>query len=160
MEMWESIYDGYQVSNLGRVRSLKGYKEKILTPRERKGYLLVELWVNGRPIYPSVHRLVASAFVQNPDNKPHINHVNGDKTDNRATNLEWCTPSENQRHRFNVLKKCGRVAEVICMETKTKYASVKEASLLTNIDNSAIVRCCKRKAKTAGGFHWMYAREG
>lgn len=160
MEIWKTIYDGYQVSNLGRVKSLKNGVEKILKHRQRKGYYLVQLYIEGRKIYPSVHKLVALAFVPNLENKPDINHLNGNKADNRALNLEWCTKSENQIHSVYVLKRGIRTTPVLCLETNEEYRSIQEAGELNNTDCSAIVRCCKGKAETAGGFHWKYAEVG
>lgn len=103
MEIWKPIVginDKYEVSNLGRVRSL-GYKTPLIfKPRFylRSEYLLVRLTVDGKRKYFSIHRLVAEAFIPNPDNKPCVNHINGIKTDNRVKNLEWVTRSENQYH--------------------------------------------------------------
>ena len=110
-EQWKDIkgYEGiYQVSTLGRVRRLAGGIEtergnRYLPGRMKKavlvdGYLYYSLYINDVEERCAAHRLVAAAFIPNPENKPHINHLNGDKTDNRAENLEWCTRSENMRH--------------------------------------------------------------
>lgn len=162
MEVWKEIFDGYQVSNRGMVRSTKGSATKYLALRHNKGYLQVHLWVDGRSIYPFVHRLVADAFIPKVDGKTQVNHINGEKTDNCVENLEWCTNSENQRHRFSVLKQDGgrKSIPVRCIETKIVYPSVKEASATNYVDSSSIVRCCKGKAGTAGGYHWEYASKG
>lgn len=112
MEIWKNIasYEGkYQVSNLGRVKSLprivvqtnkKTYpiKERILTlSKETNGYIGVTLNDNGKKRF-LVHRLVAQAFLCNPLNLPQVNHKDLDKTNNKADNLEWMTKSENQIH--------------------------------------------------------------
>lgn len=104
-EIWRSI-EGYRnlykVSNHGRVKSLgnkKTRKEKILSfLKTEKGYLVVGLSKNGKSNRFKVHRLVATAFIPNPENKPEVNHVKGIKSDNRAWTLEWCTEEENEIH--------------------------------------------------------------
>lgn len=95
MELWKEIigFDGYKVSNRGRIRGNSG---RIINMRiEKDGYVDVSLWKNRRKVRARVHRLVAIAFLPNPENKPQINHKNGIRTDNRLSNLEWCTHLEN-----------------------------------------------------------------
>lgn len=117
MELWNKVagYNNcYLVSNLGNVKSItrtdcrgRFRRGRILKPNRLKdGYEQVGLYVNGKCKYVKVHRLVAEAFVDNPDAKPEVNHKNGIRHDNRADNLEWVTKSENLRHSFRVL---GRV---------------------------------------------------
>jgi hypothetical protein len=105
MEIWKDIkdYEGlYQVSNLGKVKSLKFGKEKILKPgKSKKGYLAVVLCDNTIRKTFKVHRLIALTFIDNLHNKPQINHINGIKLDNRVDNLEWCTNGENGKHAFD-----------------------------------------------------------
>lgn len=100
-EIWVSVkgYDGlYQVSNLGRIRRIHG---KVLSPKPGKlGYKIVALHMNGYAKKYLVHRLVAEAFIPNTDNKPYVNHIDGDKSNNVVTNLEWVTPSENSKHSY------------------------------------------------------------
>lgn len=111
MEIWKDIagYEGlYQVSNLGRVKSLERdtkrarpqhIQERILKQRNGE-YLMVYLADAGKYEARLVHRLVAQAFISNPDNKPIVNHIDGNKYNNRADNLEWCTHKENVIHAF------------------------------------------------------------
>ena len=113
-EIWKDIkgYEGlYQVSNLGRVKSLERYDsynkkvdEKILKTKENLGYIYVNLHKNGIQKGYKVHRLVAEAFIPNPDNKPCIDHINTIVTDNRVENLRWCTYSENNRNPITMTK--------------------------------------------------------
>src|SRR5690606_28733657 len=108
-EVWKDVkgYEGfYQVSNLGRVKSLERHvpngdntfrvvKERYLkTNKKTNEYIKVNL--SGKSF--RVHRLVATAFIGNPNNYPEVNHINGDKTDNNVTNLEWCSSSYNMKH--------------------------------------------------------------
>jgi hypothetical protein len=97
-------FPGYEVSETGEIFSRRG---KLTGAKDRNGYIRICLRKDGKNCHEYAHRLVAKAFIENPQNKPHINHKNGVKDDNRVENLEWCTSSENQRHRYSVLKKYG-----------------------------------------------------
>lgn len=114
MELWKPIigYEGlYEISNLGNVKSLKkGFKkEKILKNRcDESEYVRVDLRLNGKSKTIRTHRLVATHFIPNIYNKPQVNHINGNKSDNRVENLEWVSSIENQCHRYIKTKRASK----------------------------------------------------
>lgn len=100
-EQWKPVpdYEGYEVSNFGRVKSFHKGKQRILKPQVfSKGYLHVMLCKASKQKWISIHRLVAICFILNPLNKPQVNHIDGHPLNCHVSNLEWCTPAENQRH--------------------------------------------------------------
>lgn len=180
-EKWKDIqgYEGkYQVSNYGRIKSLSrkisngtGYymsKEKILKGHViTNGYVQVELQGKGMLI----HRLVAETFIENPYNKPQVNHIDGNKTNNIVTNLEWVTNGENQIHAYkNGLnkhsEKAGRKPKKVCqIDLKTGkvikiYNSIAEARKSLGLKKDNISSVCKNKRKSCGGYGWRYYNEG
>lgn len=153
-ETWKRIdgFERYAVSSLGRVKRCA--TGRILHQCNSAGYKTVMLFFDGKTKKRrSVHRLVAEAFLDNPDCLPEVNHKDGNKSNNCADNLEWCTRSENQQHRRSVLKKGLR--PVKCVETGTVYESVKLAATINNSFIPNIVRACQ-KGSTAVGLHWQY----
>lgn len=186
MEEWKDIkdYEGlYQISNLGRIKSLKRYKknhsktqmieEKILLPHStRTGYICVCLCKDAKPKQKTIHRLVAEAFIPNPENKEEVNHIDGDKTNNRVENLEWCTRCENIQHSFkNGFHKLSseRIEKLMksCIKKVNQYSkqgefiktweSIAQAGRELNINHASISACCKGKLKTSGKYIWEYA---
>ena len=104
-ELWKSVkgFTDYKVSNQGKVKSFKLNTEKILKQcNDKKEYLLVKLSKSRNSKTKTVHRLVATAFIPNPDNKPQVNHKDGNKQNNCVDNLEWVTQSENDIHAFKI----------------------------------------------------------
>lgn len=104
-EIWRPIKryeDFYHVSNYGRVKSFHKGKVRILKPQDnRNGYLFIGIAINSETKYCLIHRLVAQAFIPNPQGKPEVNHCDGHKLNNHVSNLEWCTASENRQHAYD-----------------------------------------------------------
>ena len=168
-EIWKDIkrYEGlYQISNLGRVRSLSHYVlcknnrtihfcGKILSlSATRGGYLCVVLCKNGIPKTYRVNRLVAEEFVLNPKHRLIVDHIDGDRTNNYASNLRWVTHLENMN---NPITKYKRAKTVLQIENNTIiniYPSVNEAKKITGICHIRSV--CLKKRKTAGGYKWKF----
>ena len=161
METWKAIagYEGlYQVSNLGRVKSINYNhtgKEKILKPRKNTcGYLHVCLYKDGQKKMSLVHRLIAEAFIPNPNNLETVNHKDEVKTNNVASNLEWMSRGDNKRYSAN---KSAKMFDKSTGELLATFPSTHEAERVTGIANSNISKCCLGKRKSVGGYIWRYA---
>lgn len=103
-EFWKEIegFDNYQISNLGRVKNIKF--DRLVKPLlDNRGYIMVNLYKNGKMKRLSLHRLIAIAFIPNPENKPCIDHINTDRSDNRIENLRWCTQKENHNNPLSLM---------------------------------------------------------
>lgn len=172
-EEWRPVvgYEGrYEVSNLGRIRSVTrtfmhsgsygGYRtthSRILKPIGLEGqYQNVNLGINNKV---RVHRIVAMAFIPNPENKKCIDHINGDKHDNRASNLRWCTHYENNNNantkknaRYPIMQIDPKTDEVIKI-----WESVSEMRKQLGIYNTHLV--CQGKRRIMGGYKWKYAEK-
>lgn len=161
VEIWKDIpeYEGlYQVSNLGNVKSLFRNKERILKPGIINGYYQVNLRkINSNKWY-RIHRLVASVFIPNHDNKPHVDHINGIRNDNRSENLRWCTQKENNSFPLILSKKYKPVLQINkdTGDIINEFPSIKEAANVLNINHSDIITCCKGRIKTSHGYIWKY----
>lgn len=134
---------------------------------DQKGYTRVFLCNNGKVFSKRVHRLVASAFIPNPKNKPQINHKNGNKEDNSVENLEWVTNSENQKHKYSILGSkrpkplSGKTGTRFILQLKNGHLlrvfyGSRTAGKVTGISDASIRLCCQGKREQAGGFQWRY----
>ena len=193
MEKWKPIkgFEGlYEVSNKGRIKSMKRYvpnrsgkmlvEEKILSlAHDNKGYYRVSLCREGKQFPKKVHRIVAEAFVDNPNNKPQVNHINGIKDDNRAENLEWVTNAENQIHANRSGLRRSPKGEthyaygtdhpnnkaVIQYDDEgnfiAEYHSLAEAARSVGAsDYSCISHCCRGVIQHSFGYRWKYKKQG
>lgn len=182
-EEWKFIDDyenKYQISNFGNIRSL--YKERngkkifrtknLKWSKDSKQYLSTRLCLNGVMSSPvRAHRLVAKYFIPNPDGLPQINHIDGDKANNKVDNLEWCDNRYNalhsQEHGLNpCLQKLSKNFNARCVEKYTldnvyicTYNCLKEAAMDCGLkDTSRIIDACKNPNHTSGGYKWKYKK--
>ena len=162
--MWKKfIYEGietdYSVSTEGEVR--KDTTNYILSQSSQQDYKFVTLLINGQQKRMRVHRMVAMTFIENPDNKPYVNHINGIRYDNNVENLEWVTQSENIQHAVRTgLMQNGRKKAVIQYnlngDRMATFESASEAARQTGGSQSKITMCCKRQRETANDYQWRY----
>lgn len=182
-EIWKSIkeYDiEYLISNYGNIispehdvidkRGIKQhFKERQIKPvLHSTGYLIVTFRKQGKKISVRVHKLVAELFVENPYNKPIVDHIDGNKTNNNALNLRWVTNSENLRNENTYYNFKEKVTKARKSEIKpvyqldddynviNKFESVEEAAKFVNCTAPLIRKCCKIKHYKGKGFHWSY----
>ena len=182
-EIWKDIpgYEGmYQVSNYGRVMSLRYHQTKfpkILKPNLTGEYAYVNLSINNKYHSIKIHRAVAICFIPNPENKPFVNHKDGNKFNNHVDNLEWVTAAENMAHAkyvlgINVLK--GRsfggsnfskeVEQYIVAKDGAEYllavyTSIKSAAFVNGMNPSSIKECLSGKIGESHGYIWRYRKK-
>jgi hypothetical protein len=176
IEIWKDIqgYEGlYQVSSLGRIRSNKGIRKQSVSNR---GYMLVGLCRYNVPKTYLVHRIVAKAFIANVQNKPEINHIDGNKQNNSIKNLEWVSRKENEQHSFHVL---NHPMPIVTQKYKGKYGkehnrsrvvlqysqngeyirqwdSLMDIERQLGIPHGNVSHCCAGKVHSAGNFIFKY----
>lgn len=189
-EEWRPVvgYEGsYEVSSMGTIRSLdrinsrgSWIKGRLMKPyMNQYGYMKVKLRIKGEQTGYSVHRLVAQAFITNPDDKPQVNHINENKTDNRVSNLEWVTIRENAVHGTRIqritantdyVKRVANTDYVLIARKQAKavtathlrsgevlyFPSMREAQR-NGFNSSAVSKCCKGERAYHKGYVWEYA---
>lgn len=173
IEIWEPVNNyekQYEVSNFGRIRSLprNTTSGKIINPIKTESGLWVSLRNSGNDTKQLIHRLVAKSFIENPENKPQINHIDGNRWNNFVGNLEWVTNSENVKHSHDYLNRVytaygenHKNSKTVSQYTKSgiylnTFGSVNEASRQLNISFENIASCARGKRKSAGNFIWKY----
>lgn len=173
-EIWKEIkgYEElYQVSNLGRVKSLdrvisnRNYKGKLLKSSKTKGgYLQVSLWKENKLKRCYIHRLVAEAFLPNPLNLPCVNHKDENKTNNHVENLEWCSYEYNNRYGTRtekITKTMNKPVLQLRMDGSLVrvWPSVREVERQLHFNKTSISRCCNKKPHCHSSYHfkWCYA---
>lgn len=168
MEVWKEVlgYDQlYEVSNMGRVRTRfvkgKGYTKDyiILNPLDNgNGYLRFNWRSNNKQRTIYLHRLVAELFVDNPRHLTEINHLDENKHNNCANNLEWCTHKENCQYGTRNIRVAEKTRKkVLCVETGQIFSSMKDAAIYLNVGNTAISNCLNGRSETCCNYHWRYA---
>lgn len=186
-EVWKDIkgYEGlYKVSNTGKVKSFQRNREKFLSDKYyENGYLRASLSKNKKKKKVLIHRLVAETFIPNPENKPEVNHIDGNKRNNNVSNLEWCTRCENvnhawetglnEEHREKLSKTAYKTVNKYKLWEKNRkpviqmdldgnfireFGSAQEASEYYGIKRlwNSISACCTGRRKTANGYKWKF----
>lgn len=185
MEIWKDVKgtdSNYQISNEGRVKSIdrviqtsnnsRHYETHMLKPYlNTAGYWMVTIKINGEWKKCRVHRLLAEAWIPNPDNKPCIDHINGNRSDNRIENLRWCTYKENsnfaiahdrlvESHSNQTNEQLMKTVQQFTLEGElvAEYKSSKEAADAVGCTRNAITKACRNNEKVKG-YVWKYKEE-
>ena len=150
----EGFEGEYAVTKDGRVWSYR--TKKFLKPKvDSQGYLSVNLSRKGKKFSRTIHRLVATAYIPNPNNLPQVGHLDEIRTHSWADNLCWCTASENINYGTRNKKVSKKMSTpVLCVELETVFPSIKIAAKELQLDASHICKCCKNTNRRTGGYHF------
>ncbi len=154
-------FEKYEVSNLGKVRNIKS--GRVLKPfLTKNGYLMHLLYENNKhkQKHLYLHRIIATAFIDNPGEKTQVNHIDENKTNNDLSNLEWCTVKENNIHGTRTKRVAEKLSQKVIQldlndNVLNEFESMKQAERETGIPNGNISSCCNGRTKSAGGYKWM-----
>ena len=164
-EIWKDVvgYEGlYQVSNLGKIRSTRCELRQQVSNR---GYFTVNLYKERKQRRKTVHRIVAEAFIPNPLSHSQINHIDENKKNNSVSNLEWCSPSENnlkyhQNHPGSKRrgKRKGKKVLQISLNGNVvrEWDNARQVFIETGMSDWSVSQCCRGVWKTAYGYKWQY----
>lgn len=169
-EIWKDIqgYEGlYQISNLGRIKSLykRGNRPPLIIRQPiKRGYYQVGLRNKRTRKFFQVHRLVAQAFIPNPENLPQINHKDENKLNNVVENLEWCSVSYNNAYGTRLSRVAEKTGKPVMQYTLDgefikEYPSLSEAARQTKSRLSGISMCCAKKYSNSNGYLWIYKNQ-
>ena len=151
-------FNNYEVSNLGKVRNIKS--GRILKPfLTKKGYLMHLLYKNNKQNHLLLHRIIATAFIDNPEEKPQVNHIDENKLNNDLSNLEWCTVRENNIHGTRIKRIAEKLSKKVIQldlndNVLNEFESMHQAEQETGVFATSISACCNGKRKSAGRFKW------
>ena len=151
-------FEKYEVSNLGKVRNIKN--GRILKPKlHRDGYLTYGLYENNKQKNLLLHRIIATAFIDNPEGKPCVNHIDENKLNNDLSNLEWCSVRENNMHGTRTKRAAEKLSQKVIQldlndNVLNEFKSMKQAERETGTSVGNISSCCDGERKSAGGYKW------
>ena len=150
-------YEGiYAADESGQVWSYR--RKKFLKPfMSNTGYLQVGLCKDGKSKTCLLHRLIAETLLPNPENKPQVHHIDGDRTNSALSNLQWTTPEENNNDELHKQRCSTRSKKVYFVELEKEFNSMTEAAREIGVSSSRISECCNGKTKTCAGYHWQFS---
>ena len=159
-EEYKEIFPSYYISNFGNIKHDNNFLKKCI---HSNGYEQVNIRIGNKYVTKLIHRLVAVAFIPNPDNKPCVDHIDGNKRNNYVSNLRWVTPVENANNiitkkRSIENRKSHNEKKIVAIsgEINVYFNSIIEASIILGVDRTSISKCLKGQRGKAGGYVFKY----